>query len=141
MTPIHIYAIGTEEQRAIKVGISRAPHARAETLQNERGIPLRVLVSTALPDRLSARAVEKMAHSLLAYARAGGEWFDVTETEALAAIEQAIEAVRNGAHAPDGIGTLVGVRLQPDLLARLDAYRGGKTRPQAIRELLEEYLK
>lgn len=40
----------------------------------------------------------------------------------------------------DGTGTLVGVRIQPGLLARLDAYRGGKTRPQAIRELLEKHL-
>lgn len=35
---------------------------------------------------------------------------------------------------------LVGVWLPPSLLKRLDAYRGGKTRPQAIRELLGKYL-
>src|SRR3990167_5628599 len=39
-----------------------------------------------------------------------------------------------------GAGTLVGVRLQPKLLKRLDKHRGGKTRPQAIRELLEKHL-
>lgn len=39
-----------------------------------------------------------------------------------------------------GPGTLVGVRMQPDLLAKLDKYRGGQTRPQAIREILEKNL-
>ena len=38
------------------------------------------------------------------------------------------------------VGKLVGVRIQPDLLARLDAARGGMTRPQKIREILEEAL-
>ena len=37
-------------------------------------------------------------------------------------------------------GVLVGVRMQPKLLKRLDKHRGGKTRPQAIRELLEKHL-
>lgn len=36
------------------------------------------------------------------------------------------------------IGTPVTVRLQPDLLSKLDRLRGGKTRPRYLRELLEE---
>lgn len=40
----------------------------------------------------------------------------------------------------DKTGTLVGVRPQPDLLARLDKARGGLTRPQKIREILEKEL-
>jgi hypothetical protein len=42
--------------------------------------------------------------------------------------------------APTGIGTLVGVRFQPDELAKLDAWieqHGGSTRPEAIRRLIE----
>jgi metal-responsive CopG/Arc/MetJ family transcriptional regulator len=36
---------------------------------------------------------------------------------------------------------LIGVRLQPDLLARLDkVIKPGQTRPQAIREILEKEL-
>ena len=37
-------------------------------------------------------------------------------------------------------GEAVTVRLQPALLARLDRYRKGLTRPQAIRALLFEHL-
>lgn len=37
-------------------------------------------------------------------------------------------------------GTLVGVRLQRHLLARLDKTRGGLTRPQKIRAILEKEL-
>ena len=46
-----------------------------------------------------------------------------------------------GAKPESNTGFLVGVRLQPDLLARLDRIiKPGQTRPQAIRELLEKYL-
>lgn len=42
--------------------------------------------------------------------------------------------------APTGQGTLIGVRLQPDQLAKLDAFRGEQTRPAAIRAILKEKL-
>tara|TARA_R110000787_G_scaffold83794_1_gene180059 strand:+ start:1090 stop:1275 length:186 start_codon:yes stop_codon:yes gene_type:complete len=46
--------------------------------------------------------------------------------------------------APTGKGTLVGVRLQPDQLGKLDAWREGQddkpTRPEAIRRLVEKAL-
>lgn len=46
---------------------------------------------------------------------------------------------------PTGKGELIGVRLQPDLLSCLDAYRaelpGDPSRPEAIRELLTEMLR
>lgn len=42
--------------------------------------------------------------------------------------------------APTGVGTLVGVRLQPDLLAALDAFIESQpdelTRPEAVRRIL-----
>jgi len=42
--------------------------------------------------------------------------------------------------APTGKGTLVGVRLQPDQLNKLDAWRAGEadkpTRPEAVRRLI-----
>jgi hypothetical protein len=47
--------------------------------------------------------------------------------------------------APTGIGTLIGVRLQPGALARLDAWSatqdGSPSRPEAIRRLFEQGLK
>jgi len=47
--------------------------------------------------------------------------------------------------APTGIGTLVGVRLQPDQLAKLDAWISGRPepkpgRPAAIRDILDSAL-
>jgi hypothetical protein len=41
---------------------------------------------------------------------------------------------------PAKTGTMVGVRMQDDLLARLDEFRGDETRPEAIRRLVEESL-
>lgn len=37
-------------------------------------------------------------------------------------------------------GTLIGVRLQPNLLAKIDAALDGRTRPEAIRRLIEKAL-
>ena len=37
-------------------------------------------------------------------------------------------------------GTPVMVRLQPDMLEKLDKARGGSTRPQKIRDILEQAL-
>ena len=46
--------------------------------------------------------------------------------------------------APTGKGTLIGVRLQPDQLAKVDAWRESQndtpTRPEAIRRLVEKAL-
>lgn len=45
---------------------------------------------------------------------------------------------------PTGIGTLVGVRLQPDQLALVDAWRerhGVKSRPEAIREMVAALIR
>lgn len=42
--------------------------------------------------------------------------------------------------APTGKGQLIGVRLQPDQLAKLDAVRGDQTRPEAIRAILSKAL-
>lgn len=46
--------------------------------------------------------------------------------------------------APTGKGTLIGVRLQPDQLGKVDAWREAQndkpTRPEAIRRLVERAL-
>lgn len=45
---------------------------------------------------------------------------------------------------PTGKGTLIGVRLQPDMLSRLDKHiekdRPGMTRPEAIRIIIDSFL-
>lgn len=53
----------------------------------------------------------------------------------------AAEASANGPKPrPKGAGEMVGVRVQPPLLKRLDKARGGRTRPDWIRSLLERAL-
>jgi len=51
---------------------------------------------------------------------------------------------KRGRPATTGTGTLVGVRLLPDLIDPLDhagAELGEKTRPEAIRHILRDWLK
>lgn len=40
----------------------------------------------------------------------------------------------------NGTGTLVGVRVQPPLMKRLDKARGKQTRPEKIREVMDRSL-
>lgn len=60
----------------------------------------------------------------------------------MSAQETAISKKRRGP-APTGQGTPVLVRLQPDQLTKLDAWRGANgnpTRPEAVRAILAEKL-
>ena len=61
----------------------------------------------------------------------------------MASQETAITKKRRGP-APTGVGTLIGVRLQPDQLAALDAWIAGQvsppSRPEGIRLILREKL-
>ena len=127
------------KQVRLKLGY-RAPHARAESLQRGCGIPLTVKTSVAMPDRPSASLVERMAHYILASARSEGEWFNVSEADAIAAIHEAICQIESGLKPPTAQGTPILVRLQSDILAKLDRARGGMTRPQKIRSMLDTTL-
>lgn len=61
----------------------------------------------------------------------------------MAAQDTVITKKRRGP-APTGKGTLIGVRLQPDQLAKVDEWRERQddtpTRPEAIRRLVEKAL-
>jgi uncharacterized protein (DUF4415 family) len=60
------------------------------------------------------------------------------------AMEKTITEKRKRGRPATGLGELIGVRIQPDLLARVDEYRLAQnpeqTRPEAIRALLDEAL-
>ena len=135
-----VYAL-REENGIVKIGMSDNLPWRIETLQRGRN-PLTLLGKVELADRKEARAVERTAHYLLRQMRESGEWFDVTDEQVESAINDALKHIYDGNEPPSegGPNPPVVVRIPPTLLARLDAYRVGKTRPQAIRELLEEYL-
>jgi hypothetical protein len=61
----------------------------------------------------------------------------------MASQETPITKKRRGP-APSGVGTLIGVRLQPDQLAALDAWIDAQdrrtTRPAAIRTILSRHI-
>jgi len=57
--------------------------------------------------------------------------------------EPMVSATKKTGRPATGIGTPVQVRLQPDQLAKLDAWRtanGNPTRPEAVRAILAEKL-
>ncbi len=114
-----------------------ADRLRAGQLER-RGLSVKATVECA--DHDTARLVEKMAHNLLAAMRAKGEWFNVSEETAIAAIQEAMRLIEDGAVPNSFTGTPVTLHLQPEMMARLDAYRGSATRPEAIRLILEREL-
>jgi hypothetical protein len=86
-----IYLIGPEGGRGpFKIGISTRPENRAKQLQTAYPRPVAVYGSW---QHANPRAVEAEAHNLLAPWHLNGEWFDVGQNRATAAILQAISHV------------------------------------------------
>ena len=152
----HVYAMKSADG-PIKIGVSRNPDQRREELQREFAASITVVGSAIVYNRRLAFRAEKIAHRILAAVRIKGEWFDVTKEEAIDAINRAIEVVQSEYRQwplrlnsvrpeietqPEPKATkLIGVWMTDTMVARLDKYRGGQTRPQAIRALLERHLK
>lgn len=87
----------------------------------------------ALPRRTifaaKAAKVEKKANRRAALIKFGGKPVD------------ALMAAAGGISTRGKVkGELVGTRMQPDLLKRLDKSRGDKTRPEKIRDVLDKGL-
>ena len=57
-----------------------------------------------------------------------------------AAREAITETLVNGQPPKRKKGNLIGVWIDDAMLVKLDKHRGGQTRPQAIREILEKHL-
>lgn len=91
MRPASVYLIGCESG-VLKVGMSRAPLVRMGELQG--GMPHKLtLLRTWDRPHGDARRVERTSHRLLAAYRQGNtEWFRVSQSEAVAAIEKACAA-------------------------------------------------
>lgn len=72
--------------RPVKVGISANPWGRLKSLQT--GAPFRMAIAATFwtPSRDIARALETAFHTVKATHRTNGEWFDMSVTEALAAM-------------------------------------------------------
>lgn len=89
--PANVYII-REAGGGAKIGISDDPTARM--LPGYRRATLTVVASYPRP--ADARLVERVAHKLLIEKRLEGEWFDVTDKQAIAAVKEAIAIVDAG---------------------------------------------
>jgi hypothetical protein len=76
---------------AVKVGRSRCPEGRRKVLSAASGATLRIVMQTEARD--DASFIEAEAHRLLERKRIVGEWFDVSEAEAVAVLERSIADV------------------------------------------------
>lgn len=86
-----VYVMVSDQLGITKIGIASDPEVRRRMLQDASGIKLRLV--HASEQRVDARAVEAAAHKLLHEKRKTGEWFDVTLEDAVAAIQEAADAV------------------------------------------------
>ena len=134
----------------IKVGISKKIHTRVSELQVNS--PVDITVEYAATSDGNMRAVEKLAHKILAAKRMRGEWFKADASEAIAAITQAAQELgydltltpielRNRGRPPTG-QELAQVRLDRDTAQAVRAYieRTGLTRSAALRTLIRAGL-
>ncbi len=82
-----VYVIGGDGG-SVKVGFSRNVKKRLGNIKSNSGRPgLRVVYMTR--NHHDAKMVEKAAHEILSPHRISGEWFDVTESQAILAIHDA----------------------------------------------------
>lgn len=74
-----------------KIGIANDPLRRADAIRSASGSQVKLIhASIPTPD---ARLIESIAHRLLADKRRSGEWFDVSPSDAIEAIEKAVLAL------------------------------------------------
>lgn len=107
-----VYAISNGTQ--VKVGRSGAPRGRLGSLQTASPTALHLCCEADCGSSLMAAAVERFAHELLADRRAAGEWFDVSPSQAEAAIDAAIKMIEQGRERETKTVPF-SMRLDPDL--------------------------
>lgn len=85
---VWVYVMGVDhpDDELVKVGISKHPNYRRETLEKERGLNLYVAHTEGPYSRAEAAEIESNAHRMLAASRERGEWF-------LCGVEKAVETV------------------------------------------------
>lgn len=87
---VWVYVMGVDhpDDNLVKVGISKHPNHRRETLEKERGLNLYVAHTEGPFTRSLASEIERQAHTMLAELRERGEWF-------LCGVERAADVVRD----------------------------------------------
>jgi hypothetical protein len=90
MNKEYVYVIGRPDG-PVKVGISRYPYGRVNSLQTGCPFPLELLHAQPMRDRSHALQHERNFHEVYAEKRLSGEWFDIDAELAIECIETALE--------------------------------------------------
>jgi hypothetical protein len=85
--PCSLYVIGRADGRPVKVGISASPRGRVYDLQVGNPHRLHLLGHIEFATRAIAMAHERWFHETMADKRLESEWFDMTGTDAIAALK------------------------------------------------------
>ncbi len=141
MTAVYVMQSG---DGPVKIGIANDPDRRRREVGAGQPFPVAVVHRVSLG--ADARAVERIAHRLLAEKRLRGEWFDVGVQEAVAAIEAAIAEIADRPSLDDGDdgNTLhFHMRISAEILAALDEIRRREpdlpSRAKMLRRLIMKY--
>ena len=126
-----VYVI-SDGANARKIGVARNVKSRLSSLQT--GVYHKLLIEASYPSD-DALMVERVAHHLLREKRIRGEWFDVTDKEAISAVQQAIEFIERGGNL-DGLA-VAHSRGRPRLMTAVTAAE----RQSHIRERYRKQLK
>lgn len=137
--PLNVYVVARADGPC-KIGMSDNPQKRIGAL---RGGRTKLTIAGTYPRQDGdARLVERVAHQLLAAKHLGGEWFDVTEAQAIGAVQEAIRLVDCGdpaIHAPESTDIRMAFQATEELVRQIDDWRFANrvaTRADAIRRLV-----
>lgn len=136
-----VYVIGPEVGPQ-KIGIAMAPDLRVRELQSGNPAKLHIALTLDTGEHLAAK-VERRAHWILKDRHLSGEWFDVAQSEAAAAVKQALSDVQNGIETPlkpqnHAESRVRSIRLPDELWADLDeeAERRGISMNRLIKDFI-----
>ena len=145
-----VYVVGSATGPQ-KIGIAGNVERRLRSVQTGSHVPIVLAFSAETEGDGIAEQVENYAHWILREKRLHGEWFDVTPSEAKAAVSNAAAAVAKGEKIEKlvrnvGRKKLWDVRITlpitSETVERLDAaLRDGEARLDLIREAIEKELK
>ncbi|WP_310540838.1 GIY-YIG nuclease family protein [Phenylobacterium sp.] len=119
--PLHVY-VATDATGHHKIGVTQNPKLRAYQIGRDRGRPVRLVhVEPMAPN---AEAVEITAHLALLSKHEGGEWFSVSEGDAVAAVVAARETVDAGVFPETRLAMLKSRKLGPAIEQQIKTARG-----------------
>ena len=85
----YIYVISGRSPNSVKIGTSRDPASRLKQLQTGHPEPLRLCHAEAV-DPTKAKLIERIIHKTLALHRSKGEWFSISEVDAVLEVRHAM---------------------------------------------------